>query len=79
LEDSDFEAPFKVVSYSMGAIGGSINQYVQANNEGNRWNGQAANLVQRATPGTNIFFDNIKVVGPDGKPRDIAPMVFSLK
>ncbi len=79
LEDSDFEAPFKVVSYTMGAIGGSINQYAQANNEGNRWNGAAGNLVNKATPGTNIFFDNIKVVGPDGKPRDIAPMVFSLK
>ena len=79
LEDSDFEAPFKVVSYTMGAIGGSINQYAQANNEGNRWNGAAGTLVQRATPGTNIFFDNIKVVGPDGKPRDIAPMVFTLK
>jgi len=78
LEDSDFEAPFKVVSYTMGAIGGSIAQYAQANNEGNKWNGQAANLVLRASPGTAIFFDNIKVVGPDGKPRDIAPMVFKL-
>ncbi|MFI5156325.1 MAG: GldM family protein, partial [Chitinophagales bacterium] len=65
--------------YTMGAIGGSINQYAQANNDGNKWNGAAANLVVKSSPGTNIFFDNIKVVGPDGKPRDIAPMVFTLK
>ena len=79
LEDSDFEAPFKVVSYTLGAIGGGIPQYVQAPNDGNKWNGGAAGIVGRATPGTNIFFDNIRVVGPDGKPREIAPMVFSLK
>jgi hypothetical protein len=79
LEDSDFEAPFKVVSYKIGAIGGGISGYNQADNNGNRWSGNAANLVQRATPGTQIFFDEIRVVGPDGKQREITPMVFSLK
>lgn len=79
LEDSDFEAPFRVVSYKLAAIGGGITTYTEAVNEGNRWNGSAAAIVQRATPGTNIFFDNIRVVGPDGKNREIQPMVFSLK
>jgi hypothetical protein len=79
LEDSDFEAPFKVVSYKLGAIGGSISQYTEASNEGNRWNNQAQNIVSRSSPGTNIFFDQIRVVGPDGKAREIQPMVFSLK
>ncbi|HTQ27486.1 MAG TPA: gliding motility protein GldM [Puia sp.] len=79
LEDSDFEAPFKVVSYKLGAIGGGIPQYTEASNEGNRWTGSAAAIVSRATPGTNIFFDQIRVIGPDGKPREITPMVFNLK
>jgi gliding motility-associated protein GldM len=79
LEDSDFEAPFKVVSYKLGAIGGNIPQYTEASNEGNRWSGSAAAIVSRATPGTNIFFDQIRVIGPDGKQREIAPMVFNLK
>ena len=79
LEDSDFEAPFKVVSYKMGFIGGNISAYNEASNEGNRWNGNAASLVGRASPGTNVFFDQIRVVGPDGKQREIQPMVFSLK
>jgi hypothetical protein len=79
LEDSDFEAPFKVESYTMGAIGGSIPQYNQAANQGNKWTGQAAQIVAKSGPGTNIFFDDIRVIGPDGKPRQIAPMVFSLK
>ena len=42
LEDSDFEAPFKVVSYKIGAIGGGISAYTEASNEGNRWSGNAA-------------------------------------
>jgi gliding motility-associated protein GldM len=79
LEDSDFEAPFKVVSYKLGAEGGSIPSYAQASNEGNRWSGQAASLIGRASPGTHVFFDEIRVIGPDGKQREIAPMVFTLK
>jgi gliding motility-associated protein GldM len=79
LEDSDFEAPFKVVSYTLGAEGGGLAAYTQANNDGNRWSGNAAGIVSRATPGTHIFFDQIRVIGPDGKQREIAPMVFSLK
>jgi gliding motility-associated protein GldM len=79
LENSEFEAPFKVISYKLGAIGGGISQYAQANNEGNRWNGSAAAIVARATPGTNIFFDEIRVVGPDGRTREIQPIFFSLK
>ena len=79
LEDSDFEAPFKVVSYKLGAEGGGISGYTEASNDGNRWNGNAASIVSRSTPGTHIFFDQIRVIGPDGKQREIAPMVFSLK
>ena len=79
LENSDFEASFKVISYKLGAIGGGISQYAQQTNEGNRWSGAAAAIVARATPGTNIFFDEIRVVGPDGRTREISPTFFSLK
>jgi gliding motility-associated protein GldM len=79
LEDSDFEAPFKVVSYKLGAEGGGLSAYTEASNDGNRWSGNAASIVSRATPGTHIFFDQIRVIGPDGKQREITPMVFSLK
>lgn len=79
LEDSDFEAPFKVVSYKLSAVGGPIQLYTEASNEGNRWGGQAANLVGRAGPGTTIFIDQLVVIGPDGKQREISPMKFNLK
>jgi gliding motility-associated protein GldM len=79
LENSDFESPFQVVSYKLSAIGGSISQPVQASNEGNRWTGRAASIVAQASPGTNVFFDEIHVKGRDGRDRELAPMVFMLK
>ncbi|HEU4607895.1 MAG TPA: gliding motility protein GldM [Chitinophagaceae bacterium] len=79
LEDSDFEAPFRVVSYKLGATGGAFPVYQQATNEGNRWSGAAKAIVDKATPGTTVFFDEIRVVGPDGKEIEIAPIVFNLQ
>ena len=79
LDGAEFEAPFKVVSYKVGAIGGAISQYATAVNEGNRWNGAAEAIIKRASPGTQVFFDEIRVVGPDGRQREISPIFFSLK
>src|ERR1044072_7609505 len=59
LEESDFMAPFQVVSYTVGAVGGPVQLYSEANNEGNRWSGQAASLISRCGPGSRVFFDKI--------------------
>lgn len=79
LLESDFEASFKVTSYTVGAIGGKYPVYQTSNNEGNRWNGAAATIINNATPGTTVFFDNIRVVGPDGRQRELPQMSFNLK
>ena len=79
LEDSDFEAPFKVVSYKIGA---KVAEYRGILKPAMKVTGGLAMqqiIVSRATPGTQIFFDEIRVIGPDGKQREITPMVFSLK
>ncbi len=77
--DSDFEAPYKVVSYKVGAVGGPIQIYAEAVNNGNRWSGPAESLISRSGPGTRLFFDAIQVVGPDGRQQEIPSMVFQLK
>jgi len=79
LEDSEFQASFRVVSYVLGASGGAFPTYQQQPNESNRWTGGAKAIVDRATPGTTVFFDDIRVVGPDNKVRQITPMVFQLQ
>jgi gliding motility-associated protein GldM len=79
LNESEFQSAFRVVSYKLAAIGGNVPQYIEATNEGNRWTGSAANIVQKASPGTNIFFDAIRVVGKDGRIRELPPIVFNLR
>ena len=79
LQNSEFQSPFVVVGYKVAALGGGIPQYQEANNDGPRWTGQAAAIVAKATPGTNVFFDDIRVKGKDGRIRELPPMVFSLK
>lgn len=79
LKDSDFDFPFKVVSYRLGAKGGSISTYQEFSNQGPRWTGDAASIVNKATPGTSIFFDEIRVLGPGGKVRSIPSIYFNLQ
>ena len=79
LEDSEFQVGYQVESYTLAATGGAFPIYTAAPNEGNRWTGRAAEIVNKATAGTTIFFDQIRVKGPDGKTREIAPMVFQLQ
>jgi gliding motility-associated protein GldM len=79
LEESEFVFPFKVISYKVGAVGGPISIYAEETNSGNSWNGQAGALINRAGPGTTVFFDQIIVEGPGGKKREISPMKFNLR
>ena len=79
LMDSDFEASFRVVGYTVAAIGGKYPVYQTSANDGNRWTGQAKTIIDGAGPGTTVFFDNIKVIGPDGRQRDLPQMSFNLK
>lgn len=79
LLDSEFDAPYQVVSYKLGANGGAFQTYQQSANEGPRWSGGAATIIGRATPGTSVFFDEIRVKGPDGIVRELPGIFFNLK
>jgi gliding motility-associated protein GldM len=79
LENSEFQSGFAVVSYKLGAIGGAIGQYLEANNDGPRWTGQAAAIVEKCTPGTHVFIDNLHVKGKDGRIRELPTMAITLK
>jgi len=79
LLDSDFEAPFQVLSYKVGANGGNISVYREVPNEGARWGSGADALIKQAGPGSSIFFDQIRVKGPDGKVRELPGIYFNLR
>ena len=79
LLESDFDARFQVMSYRLGAYGGSIASPLDFQNNGPRWSGDAANLVNRASPGTKMYFDDIRVKGPDGRERQLPSIFFTLR
>lgn len=79
LQNSEFQSSFVVVGYKVAALGGPINSYREATNDGPRWTGNAATLISQCGPATNVFFDNIRVKGKDGRIRELPPMVFNLK
>jgi gliding motility-associated protein GldM len=79
LQATDFQSGFTVVGYKLGALGGAISQYLEASNDGPRWTGQAASIVEKSTPGTHIFIDNLRVKGKDGRIRELTPLAFTLK
>lgn len=79
LLDSEFEVSYRVISYDVGALGGSYQTYQTGKNNGNRWSGDAGRIIENATPGTRIFIDNINVVGPDGRTQVLPSLNFVLR
>jgi hypothetical protein len=78
-ENSEFEAKFRVVGFRLSAIGGNVYPGQRLTNKGNRWEDATQNLLNRCSSGTTVFVDEISVLGPDGKTRQIAPMQFNFK
>jgi gliding motility-associated protein GldM len=71
LEDSEFDAPFEVVSYTVGALSSDIPDYAPVTNNGNRWGGNAATLVNKLKPGALVVINEIRVKDPSGRVRTL--------
>ncbi len=77
LKDSEFDFPYSIVGYELGARNGSgIYQIVTV--DGPRWTAADA-LIKAQVPGSVVYFDKIRVKGPGGKLRTIDGTYFSLK
>jgi hypothetical protein len=80
LEDSEFDAQFEVVSYTVGAMAADIPDYAPITNLGPRFNGNAATLVNRLKPGSLVVINDIKVKDPAGRVRTLSgSLSYSLK
>jgi gliding motility-associated protein GldM len=74
--ESDFDAPFQVIGYTVAANTGI---YREVPNEGARWSEAANALIKQTGPGNQVFFDKIRVKGPDGTVRELPGIFFNLK
>jgi gliding motility-associated protein GldM len=79
LEDSEFDAPYEVISYKVGAES-LAGDFIQIENKGARWTGQAASLINGLKPGKSIIITDIIVRDPAGRSRTLnTSLGYSLK
>lgn len=72
LEDAEFDAPFEVVSYRIGAVSTDIPDYSPVDNKGSRWTGAAANMIAKLKPGALVAITDIVVRDPGGRTRTLS-------
>lgn len=77
LQDSEFDAQFQVVSYTLAGNGAGFQQYTPVQINGAQWGGNA--VITQSKPGSSIFIDDIIVRGPDGRNRKLPAIAFQLQ
>ncbi|MBS1592692.1 MAG: gliding motility protein GldM [Bacteroidetes bacterium] len=77
LDNFDFEARFNVESYDM--VFASKGEIFRATASGPLFSPQMLTFISRAKPKDVIYLEEIKVRGPDGTPRKIGQIVFTVQ
>ncbi|HSC53799.1 MAG TPA: GldM family protein [Phnomibacter sp.] len=77
LKDSEFDAKFTVISYTLAGNGAGFSQYTPVQINGGPWGSNA--VISQAKPGSTIFIDDIIVKGPEGRTRKLPSIAFQLQ
>ncbi|HUH74368.1 MAG TPA: gliding motility protein GldM [Chitinophagales bacterium] len=77
LENFDFDARFEVLSYQVTFVP-KRQDPVSAVCNGAYFNSQVQSFQKEMKPGDSVYFEEIRVKGPDGKTRPIPGIVFTL-
>ncbi|QEH40318.1 gliding motility protein GldM [Chitinophaga sp. XS-30] len=78
LEDFLFEGvKYAVVGYRMG-IEPKGRDYIEGDATSEYWPKNLTGAIQSIKPGDNVYFDNIKVKGPDGRVRSMQNINFKI-
>ena len=78
LKDFVFDARFKVTGFEM-TLAERGEDLLTCVNQGAKFGGQCASLINRAKVGSVYYFDNIKAVGPDQKTRKLPTIAFNIR
>jgi gliding motility-associated protein GldM len=77
LENFDFDAPFKVIEFTVSA---TLKGFVREESvKSNKINDAQRDIISSASKGQKIYFQDIKAVGPDGKPRELPTVYFKIQ
>lgn len=74
LENFEFDLRFDVVSYTVATT--ARGQFLEQECRGPALTADAKKILSQARSGQRIYFDNIKVKGPDGRVRSIGSLSF---
>lgn len=78
MKDFDFDLSFKVTSFTVSAQVGAY--FLSETVKNNRINPQVKqNIFSKVSKGSKVYFEDIKAVGPDGKPRNLGVLKFVVK
>lgn len=77
LKESDFDAPFQVLSYTLAGNGAGFQQYTPVQITGTAWGSNA--VITQCKPGSTVFIDDIIARGQDGKNRKLPSIAFQLQ
>jgi len=76
LDNFDFDAKFRITKFSMIIANPREMASVQVTS-GNSLNSEMHASLDAIKPGARVIFDNIRAVGPDGTPRQLAPVALT--
>ncbi|MDR2962771.1 MAG: gliding motility protein GldM [Bacteroidales bacterium] len=77
MKDFDFDLKFTVQSFQMAAKLGAY--FVEESAPTNRITANMKqNILQKVQKGSKVYFENIKATGPDGAPRQLGVLLFTI-
>jgi gliding motility-associated protein GldM len=76
LDNFDFDAKFKITRFSLIIANPRESASVQVTS-GNTLSDAMHTALNEIKPGSRVIFDNIIAVGPDGSPRQLAPVALT--
>lgn len=77
LENFEFDAKFTVTEFTVSALVRGFNQ--EEISKSFKITSAQRDIISNLKKGEKVFFDNIKAVGPDGKPRELPTISFKIQ
>jgi gliding motility-associated protein GldM len=77
LENFEFDAKFTVTEFTVSANVRGFNQ--EEPSKSFKITSAQRDIISNLKKGEKVYFDNIKAVGPDGKPRDLPTVSFKIQ
>ncbi len=78
LEGFDFDAKFTVTEFTVSATIKSFSQDVAAKGT-SRISEKQKDIIRNLNRGDRVYFQDIKAIGPDGKPRELNTVYFKIQ